>query len=137
MERDEAQHILQPPGPPQNSPEADPEFPAVVYGSIFLAFIWVLVASWLLFGSGADVDLDLGIATVLFLMMLGLPIILGKMAAAHHRSSHDGLDHFLASGVEIATGRLTGAQAWVQVLLIPAALAFAATAIGIVKLFFG
>ncbi len=116
---------------------SDTEFPTAVYASVVLAFVWVLFASWLMFGSGSDIDLDLGIATVLFFMMLGLPIVLGKMAASHNRLPREELRQFLASDVEIATGRLSGSQVWVQVLLVPGALAFAATVIGAVKVIFG
>jgi hypothetical protein len=112
---------------------SDAEFPTVVYASVVLAFVWVLIASWLMFGSGSDVDLDLGIATVLFLLMLGIPFVLGKVVISHNRLPRAELRQFLTSDVEIATGRLSGSQAWVQVLLIPAALAFAATVIGAIR----
>ena len=42
------------------------------------------------------------------------------------------LSAFLGSRVETATGSLTGAEAWLQILIIPLTLAFAAIAIGAV-----
>ena len=106
------------------------ELPIAVYGSVFAAFIWVMVAAWIAFGNGADADLSLGMATVLTTVFFALPVLVRLTAKSHADTTRDKERDFLASPVETATGTLTGASAWLQVLLIPAALALAATLIG-------
>jgi hypothetical protein len=59
-----------------------------------------------------------------------LPILVRRTAASRSREKPTRGDDFLHSRVEIATGTLTGAQAWLQILVIPLALVFAAVAIG-------
>ena len=112
------------------------EFPTTVYRSIVIAFAWMMVAAWLAFGSARGTDLDLAIATVLFAVFLALPIIMHRTAA--NRQSHEPQpdpQRFRSSQVEIATGTLSGHEAWLEVLLIPIALALAATLIGGVYVF--
>jgi hypothetical protein len=99
---------------------------------VVAAFGFILLASWAAFGGGEDSDLALGFASVLTIVFFALPIIMRKTAAAHSDDKLTALPEFLRSPVEIATGTLTGAEAWLQVLIIPLALAFAAAAIGAV-----
>jgi hypothetical protein len=108
------------------------EFPKTVYRSVVGAFGFILLASWAAFGGGEDSDLALGFASVLTVVFFAIPIIMRKTAAAHSDDKLTALDEFLHSPVEIATGTLTGAEAWLQILIIPLALAFAAAAIGTV-----
>jgi hypothetical protein len=75
------------------------------------------------------------VASLLFTVIISLPIIICKTAAAHGRRQGVQLQRFLAGRVDTATGELSGGEAWVQVLLIPLALAFAAVAIGAAYLF--
>jgi hypothetical protein len=107
------------------------EFPPVVYASVLVAFAWILVASWLAFANGDDADLALGFAAVLTIVFFALPVIVRLTAAAHSREPQGTRNDFLSSRVETATGSLTGASAWLQVLIIPVALALAATLIGV------
>jgi hypothetical protein len=107
------------------------ELPAFVYVSVFLAFAWILIASWLAFAGGADADLALAVAGVLTVVFFALPVLVRMTAASHSRARRQGQDDFLRSRVETATGPLTGASAWLQVLIIPLALALAATMIGV------
>jgi hypothetical protein len=58
-----------------------------------------------------------------------------KTAAAHGADKPKELEAFLYSHVETATGPLTGIEAWLQILIIPLVLAFAALAIGTVYIF--
>ena len=61
--------------------------------------------------------------------------ITGRQVRKHKFDQAQRLDDFLCSPVDTATGKLTGSQAWLQILVIPLALAFAAIAIGAVRLF--
>lgn len=110
------------------------EFPPAVYLSVFAAFAWILVASWLAFANGADADLALGFAAVLTIVFFALPVIIRVTAASHSDASRESRNDFLSSRVETATGTLTGASAWLQVLIIPASLALAATLIGVISM---
>ena len=107
------------------------EFPRAVYRSIVIAFAWMMVAAWLAFGGTSGTDLDLAVATVLFVIFLALPIIMHRTAA--NRVGHEpqlAAQRFWSSQVNIATGTLSGREAWLEVLMIPIALALAATLIG-------
>ena len=111
------------------------EFPPVVYRSVGLAFAWMLAAAWLAFGSASGTDLDLALATVLFTVFLGAArlLVLESAVAGLPRNGSEGphpaAKQFLSSRVDIATGTLSGREAWLQVILIPAGLALAATII--------
>lgn len=78
---------------------------------------------------------------MLTIIFFALPVLVRLTANTHANTVRDKKQDFLASRVETATGTLTGASAWLQVLLIPAALALAATLIGatsvLVSLMFG
>jgi len=121
--------------PPRSSYGSVPgaEFPAFVYVSVLAAFAWILLASWVAFARGADADLALAVAIVLGIVFFALPIIVRRVAVAHSRPEREPAQDFLSAPVEIATGPLPGASAWLQVLLIPLALALAATLIGAVS----
>ena len=110
------------------------EFPVAVYISVFAAFAWIVLASWLAFANDADADLALGIAGVLTVVFFALPVLVRLTAMAHPRARREKAHDFLASRVETATGTLSGASAWLQIVLIPAALALAATLIGVTSL---
>jgi hypothetical protein len=126
----QAQHAQQAPRSNYGSvPGA--EFPVAVYVSVFVAFAWIVVASWLAFASGDDSDLALGFAAVLTVVFFALPVLVRLTATSHSRRPRKAPGDFLSSRVETATGSLSGASAWVQVLTIPLALALAATLIGI------
>lgn len=106
------------------------EFPVAVYVSVFVAFAWIVVASWIAFASGSDAALALAIAGVLTVVFFALPLLVWLTARSHCQTPRDTSGNFLASRVETATDTLTGASAWLQIVLIPAALALAATLIG-------
>ena len=93
-----------------------------------------MLASWLAFAGDTDTDLALGIAVVLGIVFFALPIIVRRVAVAHSHPKRERAHDFLAAPVETATGPLPGSSAWLQVLLVPLALALAATLIGAVNL---
>jgi hypothetical protein len=64
------------------------------------------------------------------IIFFALPIIIRHVSAASSRPKPQAQQDFLAAPVETATGPLTGASAWLQVLIIPLSLALAATLIG-------
>jgi hypothetical protein len=64
-------------------------------------------------------------------VFFALPVLVRLTAANQARKTREPSGDFLSSRVETATGTISGASAWVQVLIIPLALALAATLIGI------
>jgi hypothetical protein len=106
------------------------ELPVFVYVSVLAAFGWIMLASWVAFARDMDADLPLGIAVVLGVVFFALPVIIRHAAVAFSHPRRQRQGEFLAAPVETATGPLSGADAWLQVLIIPLALALAATLIG-------
>ena len=64
------------------------------------------------------------------IVFFALPVIIRQVAVANTRNRPKTTDDFLSAPVETATGPLRGSSAWLQVLIIPLALALAATLIG-------
>lgn len=126
--RDPSGHDQQPRSSYGTIPGA--ELPTFVYVSIAAAFAWIMGASWLAFARGMDADLALGIAVVLAIVFFALPVIVRHVAVADTRNRPKMTDDFLSMPVETATGPLRGSGAWLQILIIPLALALAATLIG-------
>jgi hypothetical protein len=110
------------------------ELPAAVYISVFVAFMWVLIASWIAFAREADANLLLGVAVVLAIVFFALPVLVHRVAKSRCEAAPDEHRDFLSCRVETATGPLAGSSAWLQVVLIPASLALAATLIGVTAL---
>ena len=98
-----------------------------------MCFAGLMAASWLFFDRSDEIGVDLLIGTVLFTAMLGLPVLLGRMVARRTRP-HARRPTVHNPHVEIHTGTLSSGEAWLQILLIPLAMAFAAVAIGLVSL---
>lgn len=118
----------------RSGPPLGGELPAGVYLSVIAAYAWMALMAWVAFGGGREIDLELAVMTLIFIMLFGLPLIAFRTAHARLHAPWPRLDHFLSSSVDTATGRLTAAQAWVQILVIPVSLAFAATLIGAVNI---
>jgi hypothetical protein len=115
------------------------ELPRAVYLSIIAGFGFMLAVAWLAFGADADTDLDLMVVTVLCAVFLLLPVIMYRSGPGRTESEarRPDLKGFLAAGIDTATGPLQAREAWLQVLLAPAALAIAAVLIGAVYVLFG
>ena len=101
------------------------EFPAGIYRMIIAAFAWIMLVSWLSFGQASDDKLPLEMATVLMVILLGLPVIAIKVATGKVRRDNAVLSPPLV--VDTATGPVGIAEASLQVLIIPLSLALSAT----------
>ena len=110
------------------------ELPPFVYVTVFAAFAWILLASWVAFAGDADADLPLSFVVVLALVFFGLPILV-YLTAKHLARKQAAQGDFLSERVQTWTETIGGGNAWLQILLIPAALALAATLIGAVNMF--
>jgi hypothetical protein len=110
--------------------------PATVYIFVIAAYSWMLGAAWYAFDRDTDTGLVLGIASVLAVVFFGILVAMRKTAAPRlpkSRQTAQGL-RIVTARVETATGTLPAWEAWIEVLLIPFALAIAATLIGAVYL---
>ena len=116
----------------RRGPTLGRELPAAVYISVIAAYAWLGLVAWVAFGRGASTDLELGIASVVVLIMLGLPAVIFHLAWTRAQTAPSSRYAEPPSRLDTATGELRAGEAWLQILIIPAALAFAATLIGIV-----
>lgn len=94
----------------------------------------MLLAAWMAFGQAGRPDFVIFISALIFSIFLAIPAILHTANPAHPHSGFKSLQEFLSSPVETATETMTGRDVWLQIAIIPVALALAATAIGIVNL---
>ena len=111
------------------------EFPPAVYVSVIGAFAWMIGISWLAFASRDGVDLDLLMVTVLATVFLAIPLSMHHTAVRDATPAPARMAEFLKSQVDTWTGEMPAWQAWLEVMLSPAALALAATLIGFVYVF--
>jgi hypothetical protein len=119
------------------TPPSRATLPRFVYVSIFAVSAWMLVAMWAAFGGSEHTAFLLVIVTLFaafFSILFSLPAIVGRARKKKSHEQEQGVDEFLATPVDTATERLSGAQAWIQIMIVPAAVAIAATLIGIVYL---
>lgn len=134
-ERDKAgdQQRFERPAGYELQPLPGSEFPTALYLLIFLAYGWMLGAAWYAFGSEGGTELLLAMATVLAVVFFGIPMAMRKTARPRLPSpqrSTAGRLRIATARVETATGAMPAWHAWLEVLLIPIALAAAATLIG-------
>lgn len=108
------------------------ELPNAVYRSVALAFAWMMITAWVAFGRERGLDFDLSVGIVLFAMAGAIPWIIRKTASHHISAKRTEVRPFLSSQVDTATGPLSGREVWLEILLVPASLALAATLIGVV-----
>jgi hypothetical protein len=106
------------------------EFPTAIYFSVAGAFAWMLGAAWLAFGTNVGTDLDLAMVTALVLVFVGIPAAMHHTAATRYLFVPRPMGGFLSSEVDTFTGWMPARQAWLEIMLIPTALALAATLIG-------
>jgi hypothetical protein len=122
---------------PTARPMPGSEFPGVVYASVIGAFAWMITTAWLAFAAPDDTDLDLTMVTVLAIVFFIIPLAMHHSAVKRCAPAHLRTSDFLKSQVDTATGPMPARQAWLEVMLIPVALAIAATLIGGVYVFVG
>jgi hypothetical protein len=113
------------------------ELPTAVYVSVAAAFGLMFAFAWLFFESGRETDFTLSMAGALITVFFALPLLIYVTARHHLAANTRRVGEFLASDVDTATGPLRGSQAWLEILLIPAALAIAAGLIGAVHAIVG
>jgi len=106
------------------------ELPRGVYIGIFGAYLWMFATAWADFAAPGGTDLDLMMVTVLAVVFFGIPFALYRTARTRLVSARPRIPDFVKSQVDTFTGPMPAKQAWIEIMLIPLALAAAATLIG-------
>lgn len=107
-----------------------------IHGAIFvvagLAYIWLMTVAWVSFGLTGYADLDLSVASVIFVMIMTITLLVYVIARSHLTRKLPAWDEFFKGNVDTHTGPVPGWQAGLEIAMIPIVLAFSATLIGIV-----
>jgi hypothetical protein len=103
------------------------------------AVLWFLAVVWIAFAGSGGVDLDLTIVTLFFAIFFTLLLLVASYSVGDPRwpARQTSLREFLDSNVGIATGDERGGDVLIEIALVPVALAFAATLIGLAWVIFG
>jgi hypothetical protein len=122
-----------------NRPTND-ELHPLVYRSMIGLTIWLVLSVWALFSRGAYEGLTLTVITLFFLIAVAIPVILWL---TWRRNSDPNEQHgyvapfgeWVAHPFVTWTGRISGREAAIQILLPIGAVAFGMTIFGLVFLF--
>jgi len=103
------------------------------------AVLWFLAVVWIAFAGNGGVELDLTIVTLFFAIFFTLFLLVASYSVGDPRwpARQTSLREFLDSNVGIATGDERGRDVLIEIALVPVALAFAATLIGLAWVIFG
>ena len=112
-----------------------PVIPKIAIG----ASIWFLLVTWLSFAWDGETDYLLAIVTLFFAFFLVLFLFTTSYTSGDPRWDvrETSFREFLTSDVGIGGGTMRGRDVLIQIALIPVALAFAATLIGLAWGIFG
>jgi Flp pilus assembly protein TadB len=116
------------------SPLLGDELPTGISVSILAAYAWMAMSAWIAFGGSQEADLALSVMTLVIAMPFAITLIAFGVARSKVRKTLEDVEQF-EDTFDTATGRLPAGAAWGQILLIPVALAVAATLIGLVHIF--
>lgn len=110
---------------------AVPDMP-VAAGAFLIASYAALMLAFVVTIKGARADFAIVIGAFYLAMFFGVPVVF--LGVEQDRTRRPDLSQFLDEGIDTATGRITGAGALVQMLIVPVLLAFAILAMGITYL---
>ncbi len=98
------------------------------------AALWFIAVTWVSFARGAEVDWDLVVVTLFFVFFFALFLFTASYGFkdARWRQRDTNFREFLDSEVGTATGRMSGREVLLEIAVIPASLALAATLIGLI-----
>jgi hypothetical protein len=106
------------------------ELPAGIYKTIVAAYAWMLLVTWLDFSGIVEASWLAAVAILIGIVFFGIPFLLRCSNRDSAGAPQPGLETFLHSDLETATGRLPGRDSYLQIITIPICLALAATALG-------
>ena len=123
------------PVPRRNLMPATNVHPATI-GIALAGYAWLIVLAWAAFAGGPS-SLLLVIVTTISVMFFGLLVGGGAYSrdTTPERETERSFAEFLAGDVDIATGRVSGKDALLQVLALPIAAAVGGTVIVLIAVF--
>jgi hypothetical protein len=136
--RDVSRPQLPDPEEPQQTAAETGVHPIVIKIAVAAA-LWFVVTSWLAFAWGPEIDYLLVIVTLFFAIFFTLFLLTASFSVHDARwpvrrmSFHE----FLNSNIRIGRGTMKGREVLIEIALIPVALAFGATLIGLAWVIFG
>ena len=103
------------------------------------AALWFIAVVWVAFAAGPEIDYLLVIVTLFFMMFFTLFLLTASYSVKDPRwpSRTMRLREFLRSKVAIGSSTMSGRDVLIETALIPVALPFAATLIGLAWVIFG
>ena len=110
---------------------AVPDMP-VAAGAFLIASYAALMLAFIVTIQGARADFAIVIGAFYLAMFFGVPTVF--LGVEQDKTRRPDLLQFLDEGIDIATGRISGAGALVQMLIVPVLLAFAILAMGVTYL---
>lgn len=123
------------PLPTRPNPSTSDELHPLVYRSMVGLTIWLVVSAWALFSRGTYEGLTLSVITLFFLVLVGIPLILW-LTWRHNTEPEtrrtEPFGEWASHAFETWTGRLSGLEASMQILLPIAAVAIGMTIFGLV-----
>lgn len=122
-----------------NHPVHDALHP-VIYQTIVGLTVWLVLSVWLLFDRGQYVALNLAVITAFFLIVTAIPLLIAltwwrNVLPDEHDPPPQRFGEWIASDFSTWTGKLTGGEAAMQILLPIAAVAIGMTIFGLVFYF--
>ena len=108
------------------------EVPLAVYATIVTAYASILATAWMDFARSMESAWLATVGIIVGVVVLGIHLALRHTNHGPLLPGRRGLDEFLHSEIDTATGRLRGWEAYVQILISPVCLALAAAGIGAV-----
>ena len=123
------------PLPTRPNPSTSDELHPLVYRSIVGLTIWLVISIWALFSRGTYEGLTLSVITLFFLVLVGIPLIL--WLTWRHNTEPDSRNtksfaEWASHAFETWTGRVSGLEASIQILLPIAAVTIGMTIFGLV-----
>jgi hypothetical protein len=103
------------------------------------AVLWFLAVVWIAFAGNGGINLDLAIVTLFCAIFVSLFLLVASLTEGDSRwpTRQTSLRAFLDSDVAIGGETMCGRDVLIEIALVPVALAFAATLIGLARMIFG
>jgi hypothetical protein len=112
----------------------------LVYRSIVALTIWLVLSVWVFFNRGTYVGLTLAVITPFFLIIVAIPVVIWmtwqhNAAPAETRTLVESFREWASENFTTGTGKLSGREAAMQILLPIAAVSIGMTVFGLVFYF--
>jgi hypothetical protein len=116
------------------------ELHPLIYQSLIGLTIWLVLSAWGLFSRGAYEGLTLSVITLFFVILVGIPVLLWltwrrNIDPNEQHTYTAPFGEWISRPFVTWTGRISGREAAVQILLPIAAVAFGMTIFGLAFLF--